>query len=162
MDIKIFDGGLSPSVVEMYHIRLAEAFYDLKDRLWYRDHFKWNQEWDQDLISDLYRELSLVMRVPPKDRMLGSISMMTRSLEHRLPAHVDAHKENQRSVLFCLNSKWNTDWGGEILFFEGDEARETVSIKPGRIISYDGRIPHCYTVPDTPPHITRYLTLFNF
>ena len=122
MDIKIFDGGLSPSVVEMYHIRLAEAFYDLKDRLWYRDHFKWNQEWDQDLISDLYRELSLVMRVPPKDRMLGSISMMTRSLEHRLPAHVDAHKENQRSVLFCLNSKWNTDWGGEILFFEGDEA----------------------------------------
>ena len=50
MDIKIFDGGLSPSVVEMYHIRLAEAFGDLKDRLWYRDHFKWNQEWDQDLI----------------------------------------------------------------------------------------------------------------
>ena len=162
MDIKIYDNVLPPDMINTYHVELAKAFYDLRDRLWYRDHFKYNDEWDQRYIADLYLSLSTTMSVPPKERILGAITMMTRSLENRLPAHVDAQTENQRSILFCVNSKWDVNWGGEILFFEGDEARQAVSLRPGRVISYDGRIPHCYTIPDTPPSTTRYLTLFNF
>ena len=71
--------------------------------------------------SDLYRELSLVMRVPPKDRILGSISMMTRSLSIVFLLTLMLTKKTKDLFFFCLNSKWNTDWGGEILFFEGDE-----------------------------------------
>lgn len=162
MDIKIYDDVLPADLISKYHIELAKAFYDLRDRLWYRDHFKYNEEWDQQYVADLHSSLSKKITMPPKERILGGITMMTRSLESRLPIHVDAHYEKQRSILFCVNSKWDPNWGGEIIFYEGEDARQAVSLKPGRVISYDGRIPHCYPTPDTPPYITRYLTLFNF
>jgi hypothetical protein len=162
MDINVYDNVLPSDMIDTYHPQLASAFYDLKDRLWYRNHFKSDYDWDHQYVSELYLSLSAVMVVPPKERILGGISMMTRSLENRLPPRIDSNYEKQRSILFCVNSKWDVNWGGEILFYEQDEARQAVSLRPGRVISYDGRIPHCYTVPDTPPHITRYLTLMTF
>ena len=162
MDIKIYDDVLSAEQLSEYHQELGRAFYDLRDRLWYRDHFKYNEEWDQKYVDVLHSELSKRIKVPPRDRILGAISIMSRSNESRLPTHVDAMDEKNRSILFCVNTKWNYEWGAEVLFYEGEEARRAVSLKPGRVISYDGRIPHCYPVPDTPPNITRYLTLLNF
>jgi hypothetical protein len=47
-------------------------------------------------------------------------------------------------LLYYINKHWKHDWAGETLFFNDDlsEVECTSIYKPGRIIVFDGEIPH--------------------
>jgi SM-20-related protein len=59
--------------------------------------------------------------------------------------HVDDFSSGSgKTVLIYLNRNWDRDWGGETLFY--DDNREEIKyispFIPGRIIVFDGSIPH--------------------
>jgi|TARA_B100001996_G_C18639865_1_gene585217 hypothetical protein len=60
--------------------------------------------------------------------------------------HVDAPKPGHgKTVLIYPNKEWKPEWGGETVFYEED-MKELVYLNPyvpGRILIFDGSIPHC-------------------
>lgn len=63
--------------------------------------------------------------------------------------HTDDYYENL-TLLYYVNPHWDYTWGGETFFYNEDLSEiEFASIfKPGRIIVFDGRIPHTATSPN--------------
>lgn len=60
-----------------------------------------------------------------------------------------AHRDQgaRRTLLYFANHEWDLDWGGEVLFYSGDEIALAVAPKPGRIIEFDSQILHRGGVP---------------
>ena len=47
------------------------------------------------------------------------------------------------TVMFYLNKEWSIDFGGETNFYKNEEIINSVLPKPGRVVIFDGFIPHC-------------------
>lgn len=57
--------------------------------------------------------------------------------------HTDSDKPNHWTVIVYLNDVWDINWGGETIFIQnGGEFTHCVSPTPGRVVLFDGRIPH--------------------
>jgi SM-20-related protein len=66
------------------------------------------------------------------------------------PIHRDNRSnEISTTVLMFCNEHWATCWGGELVFY--DDAKENVIMsvlpKPGRVVIFDGHIPHSARSP---------------
>ena len=58
--------------------------------------------------------------------------------------HCD-NREDQMSMLMCLNQDWHRSWGGYTVFFEGVDSNEiikTVVPEPGKAIFFNGSMYH--------------------
>lgn len=57
---------------------------------------------------------------------------------------VHTHNKKHTVVLYYANLEWNKSWAGETLFFDdaGDEIIFASVYKPGRIIIFNGAVPH--------------------
>ena len=79
--------------------------------------------------------------------------------------HVDAPwwVEDQKTVLVYLNPEWDPSWGGETIFYNHKmDATRIVTPKPGRVVIFDGRIPHTGR-PPTPKFMrNRYILTFKY
>lgn len=52
------------------------------------------------------------------------------------------------TALWFICERWDPEWGGETLFFDADgDARAAVSPRPGRLVLFDGELPHCGRPP---------------
>jgi len=58
--------------------------------------------------------------------------------------HVDTRYPDQFTVMLYAHPAWSADWAGETLFFDDERSnvRAAVLPKPGRLVYFDGRIPH--------------------
>ena len=56
--------------------------------------------------------------------------------------HVDG--SNIYTLIHFINFEWNINWFGETIFLNNDftEIMKSIMLKPGRIILFDGSIPH--------------------
>jgi hypothetical protein len=64
---------------------------------------------------------------------------------------------NNVTVLYYGNLVWNTDWGGETVFYnEALDAEVVVSPRPNRVVVSRGAIPHKGGVPSRICHVERY------
>ena len=117
---------------------------------------------DEDLCRALYQALEGVCPLPPYE-MLGNVyTNMLRSMD-RPKAHIDNLDEKNRTVMFYTNSKWHRDWGGETVFYDFDDnIIKSVLPKAGRVVSFDGRIPHSARPPVTAAYEPRYITVMKF
>jgi hypothetical protein len=77
--------------------------------------------------------------VKGKKLLRAHVNMSTPTDVHWAHDHV-----NQIGMLYYANKHWNHHWAGETLFFNDDLSEvEYASIyKPGRLIIFDGEIPH--------------------
>ena len=68
-----------------------------------------------------------------------------------LMIHTDClPQNNELTALWYLCEKWDVEWGGETLFYNSQEDAEFVcSPKPGRLVIFDGRIPHQGSTTDS-------------
>jgi len=76
-----------------------------------------------------------------------------------LMTHVDAQPEQppELTALWYLCDRWDTDWGGETLFYTADgDARYAVAPKPARLVLFDGVIRHAGKPPNRNCPIGRY------
>ena len=62
------------------------------------------------------------------------------------------------TLLYYATVDWNLDWGGHTLFMDNtlEEAEYTCIYKPGRVVVFDGRIPHMIMTPTNLAEIPRY------
>ena len=72
--------------------------------------------------------------------------------------HQDDSREGSFTVLYYANYEWNCDWSGETVFYNEakDEIIRAVYPKPGRIVVFDGRIPHVAREPNRVCPVVRY------
>ncbi len=72
--------------------------------------------------------------------------------------HMDSSREGSFTVLYYANYEWNYNWSGETVFYNEakDEIIRAVYPKPGRIVSFDGRIPHVAREPNRICPAVRY------
>ena len=72
------------------------------------------------------------------------------------------HKD-ELALIYYVNLKWLPEWAGETLFYNEDQTDivYTSMYTPGRLIIFDGNIPHSITVQSTlAPHYRFSLAMF--
>lgn len=80
------------------------------------------------------------------EQMIAGMTIVRAHVNLSTPA--DGHwahaHENQIGMLYYVNKHWKHDWAGETLFFNDDltEIPYASVYTPGRIIIFDGEIPH--------------------
>lgn len=77
-----------------------------------------------------------------------------------LLTHYDALPDaKELTALWFLCEKWDTEWGGETLFYDASgDAQIAVSPRPGRLLLFDGAIRHA----GKPPNRNCYVSRFTF
>jgi hypothetical protein len=66
--------------------------------------------------------------------------------------------EHHYTILQYANHLWKMEWHGETLFYDDDgtEIEYGVTVKPGRVIMFDSRIPHSAIAPSRVATYPRY------
>lgn len=79
--------------------------------------------------------------------------------------HVDTTK-NKKSItlLYYANMNWDIESGGHTLFANEDisDMEHCVMFKPGRLIAFDGTIPHCILSPNIASPSYRFAMAIQF
>jgi len=75
-----------------------------------------------------------------------------------LLTHVDAVPQaRELTALWFICESWDTDWGGETLFYDdAGDAEIAVSPKPGRLLLFDGAIRHAGKPPNRNCNVARF------
>ena len=78
---------------------------------------------------------------------LESIQLNGQSMGQKGTVHIDnGYNDGKKTLMVFINSKWKSKWGGDFQLLEeyNDNAKIIKSIKyvPGRVILFDGNIPH--------------------
>jgi Rps23 Pro-64 3,4-dihydroxylase Tpa1-like proline 4-hydroxylase len=64
--------------------------------------------------------------------------------------HTDSYGSSKtKTLLYYPNLKWDIEWGGHTLFTDNhlEEIEYCSMYKPGRVVIFDGNIPHCILPP---------------
>lgn len=61
--------------------------------------------------------------------------------------HIDDSTGRVVVAVYFANDDWQSDWMGELTFFDGDEAAQVVAPRPGRVVVFDGTLLHRGGVP---------------
>lgn len=64
--------------------------------------------------------------------------------------HCDTYgSDDVRTILYYPNMEWHSEWGGYTLFTnqEGNKLEYCSFYIPGRVVIFDGTIPHCISAP---------------
>jgi len=75
-----------------------------------------------------------------------------------LHIHTDSQPEaDELTALWYVTREWQPDWGGETVFFDPQlDAAAVVSPRPGRLVIFDGAIPHAGRPPNRICYAPRY------
>ena len=76
----------------------------------------------------------------------------------------DNHLEKPKTALYYPHPDWNIHWGGHTFFFNEklDSIEYTAAYKPGRLVIFDGSIPHCGSPPYASAQDKRYVVTCKF
>lgn len=70
--------------------------------------------------------------------------------------------EKGLTALWYIAPEWNAEWGGETLFYNSQmDAEVVVTPKPGRLVVFDGGIPHVGRPPNRICYAPRYTLAFK-
>jgi len=114
-------------------------------------------------ISDLYNFLiNEVIQLPFN---LKDIQLNGQSLGQNGTTHIDnSYNTGEKTLMVFINFKWQKEWSGEFQLLEeyNDNAKILKSIEyiPGRIILFDGNIPHRGLSPNE-PYIVRKTLVYR-
>ena len=108
-------------------------------------------------ISSLYN--FIINEVIHSPFNLKSIQLNGQSLGQNGTVHLDnEYNDGNRTLMVFINFKWQKEWGGEFQLLEehNNNAKiiKNIEYVPGRIILFDGNIPHRGLAP-TKPYIVR-------
>ena len=89
---------------------------------------------------------------------LNAIDVNGQTIYQEGTTHVD-HERSDYSLMYFVNSKWEKGWGGEFEF-DSTNLKDKVDFVPGRVILFDGRIPHKAWAPKI-PNVLRKTIVFR-
>lgn len=94
-------------------------------------------------------------------REIRQIRVNLSPASERNNVHTDG---NRLTLLYYCNLDWKLDWGGHTLFMDDklSEAEYTCLYKPGRIVLFDGSIPHMILNPTNAAEVHRFSFAIQF
>lgn len=120
------------------------------DRFWAVDLFYRKDEYNivnncHEQIIDLYEHIAEFHL--ESNYILHQIQVNGQGLLQNGNIHVDSkYEDNHYTLMVFINSKWNPKWGGEFQLFDGMDSDakllKSIEFVPGRIIYFNGGIPH--------------------
>ena len=77
--------------------------------------------------------------------------------------HSDASSDRDVTVLYFANIEWSPHYGGETLFYNDDltEVVKGVTLRSGRFVVFDSKIPHCAKSPSSNCPVNRYTIAYK-
>ena len=100
------------------------------------------------LSKDEWEQLDLINRIQNLElrNQLKELSYVSATINLAVPSSVQfQHTHPQKyTLLYYINMEWKNEYYGETLFYNdlGTEVEYTSIFKPGRIVFFDGNIPH--------------------
>lgn len=153
--IKVFDDVISMTgLLKTYDIclngfysRTAESnnFYNQANNKFTAD---MSQEYALD--NELYFAIQKIseklnLKLKPLRAYINYYDFSTASTIHT----DDSFDGKNYTFMFFPMPQWQPNWGGELLFYSNDQEEivKGVTIKPNRLVVFDGGIPHCAKSP---------------
>jgi SM-20-related protein len=66
------------------------------------------------------------------------------------------------TAVWFIAPEWSVEWGGETLFFDSSmDAQVAVSPRPGRLVLFDGSLPHVGRPPNRICYVPRYTLAYK-
>jgi Rps23 Pro-64 3,4-dihydroxylase Tpa1-like proline 4-hydroxylase len=79
-------------------------------------------------------------------KLLSEYSLVKSVVNLSVPSdvHFSHTHRDQVVLLYYANLQWSHEWAGETLFYDENcsDIRQAISYKPGRLLLFDGNIPH--------------------
>lgn len=91
------------------------------------------------------KSVKLKLKVAPSRAYINYYNFATPST-----IHTDESMDGKSyTFMYFPMPQWSPNWGGELLFYSNDqqECIKGVTVKPNRLILFDGGIPHCAKAP---------------
>tara|TARA_R100000152_G_C6765947_1_gene190822 strand:- start:730 stop:1272 length:543 start_codon:yes stop_codon:yes gene_type:complete len=98
--------------------------------------------------KESWEQLNLVNEIQNHElrNKLKELSFVSATINLAVPSSIQfQHTHPQKyTLLYYINMEWKPEYYGETLFFNdlGTEVEYTSLFKPGRIVFFDGKIPH--------------------
>jgi hypothetical protein len=127
-----------------------------------------NRKSEDEIINEcpdkIYSMLKFILQdVIRTDLRLDMIQMNGQSLGQEGTTHTD-DAVSKYTLMYFVNSKWEKTWGGSLEFMGEDNGklitRENINFIPGRVILFDGSIPHRAKAPLV-PYVVRKTIVFR-
>lgn len=163
-DVFVFDGLLTDADLSAYVEALARAPFTRTEVA--KPETAEYKHWVSEMA------LANVTRLPlwvPTERALAAARPGERYQPYRaytnyaaygdmLYTHTDCQPgQREITALWFLSTQWEPEWGGETMFFDASgDAMFCVSPKPGRLVLFDGAIPHVGRPPTRICYTPRY------
>ncbi len=156
IDIKVWDNIIDSDFLKEYveYIKHRDGYWQFSGAgvakeatIWFRD------LGECELTQKLYKEY-IVPRLSADIEDFNTIQVNrvyanAQGSANRSDIHVDAHYHGCYSILLYANLHWPKEFEGETIFYtEDEELYGAVLPKPGRVVVFDGSIPHI----GRPPH----------
>lgn len=120
---------------------------------------------ENPLWEDVLQFLEITIpEIPPRDECYAAYINVMR-FGNSPAIHCDApyHVDKQKTVLVYMNPVWHPEWGGETVFFDDTlDAKYIVQPRPGRVVIFDGRIPHTAKTPSLKFLYNRFILAFKY
>ena len=153
--IKIFDDVLGMTdMLKTYDICL-NGFYSRtaeSNNFYNQNNYKFTADISQEyaLENPLYTSIQNIanknkLKLKPARAYINYYDFSTPST-----IHTDETFDGKNyTFMYFPMPQWQPNWGGELLFYTNDqqEVVKGVSIKPNRLVLFDGSIPHCAKAP---------------
>ena len=101
-----------------------------------------------NLTKNEWEQLGLISRMRNQTlaNKLNELSFVSATINLAVPSSVQfqhTHPES-KNLLYYINMEWKNEYCGETLFYDelGNEVIKTSIFKPGRLVFFDGNIPH--------------------
>ena len=163
-DVFVFDGLVTPEESARYFNAISQASFTRTESA--RPDSREFRHWVCEMPLENLPRTSLwqateraVAAVRPGERFLPyRVYTNYSTFGDTLLTHVDAVTEaRELTALWFLCEHWDTEWGGETLFYEASgDARLAVSPKPARLLLFDGAIRHAGKPPNRNCFVSRY------
>jgi len=118
-----------------------------------------NEDVDNLNLLELLKNTEIAEIISGMERVRVVVNMSVPSNVHY------AHSHNEEVVvLYYANPEWAHHWHGETHFynFDGTEVQHAISFKPGRIVVFDGRLPHAISPQSSAGPDYRFTIAFTF
>lgn len=108
-------------------------------------------QWSPDNLNSIkfFKEFTeghpLHQKLDPDKFIRCIVNNETLSSTHWTHTHIE-----ENVLLYYVNMEWKDEWGGETLFFDKHNSRDIIygsRFTPGRLIWFDGEIPHTLKQP---------------
>lgn len=120
---------------------------------------------DNPLWGDILTYLEgTIKNMPPRSECYAAYINVLR-FGNSTSIHCDApyFVKDNKTVIVYLNPVWDPEWGGETIFFDDSlDAKYIVQPRPGRVVLFDGRIPHTARPPGPKFLYNRWILAFKY